>query len=128
MKAFCVTLNETPKTVKNSTSTNKLSQISWETSKVAYIDVTEPWNKNNAIALGKFDNIGLYFNLVKKIILSRGYCTEPSKIIIIVNPENLPIGRYFGFRHGVNICMGAHYLGGFIGNDESKRDWLKYWT
>ena len=30
-----------------------------------------------------------------------------------------------GARHGFRVCTGAHYLGGYIGDDESKHDWLK---
>ena len=33
--------------------------------KVAYPDVTKPWYDENGGALGMFDNIGLYFNLLK---------------------------------------------------------------
>ena len=31
----------------------------------------------------------------------------------------------FRARHGCRVCTGACYLGGSIGNDESKRDWLR---
>ena len=31
-------------------------------------------------------------------------------------------------RHWFKVCTGAHYLGNFIGDDKSKRDWLKYQT
>ena len=30
----------------------------------------------------------------------------------------------FGLRHGYNFFTGVCYIGGFIGYDESKRDWL----
>ena len=31
----------------------------------------------------------------------------------------------FGARHGFKVCTGAHYLGGYIGDDESKHNWLR---
>ena len=31
----------------------------------------------------------------------------------------------FGARHGFRVCTGARYLGGYIGDDESKRNWLR---
>ena len=31
----------------------------------------------------------------------------------------------FGVRHGFRVCTGAYYLGGYIGDNESKRDWLR---
>ena len=31
----------------------------------------------------------------------------------------------FGARHEFKVCTGARYMGGYIGDDESKRDWLR---
>ena len=31
----------------------------------------------------------------------------------------------FGARHGFRVFTGACYLGGYIGDNESKRDWLR---
>ena len=31
----------------------------------------------------------------------------------------------FGARHGFRVCTGARYLGGYIGDDESKRDFMR---
>ena len=40
-----------------------------------------------------------------------------------VRSENLDAGKVFGARHGFRVCTGARYLGGYIGDDKSKRDW-----
>ena len=42
-----------------------------------------------------------------------------------MHSENLEAGKEFGKCHGFKVCMGACYLGGYIGDDESKRDWLR---
>ena len=34
----------------------------------------------------------------------------------------------FRRRHGFKVCKGARYLGGYIREDESKRDWLRECT
>ena len=34
----------------------------------------------------------------------------------------------FGTCHGFEVCMGDRYLGGFIGDDASKRECLSVWT
>ena len=34
----------------------------------------------------------------------------------------------FVTRHGFRVCTGACYLGGYIGDDESKHDWLREHT
>ena len=39
--------------------------------------------------------------------------------------ENLEVRNVFGARHGFRVCMGARYLGGFIGDNKSKRGWLR---
>ena len=44
-------------------------------------------------------------------------------IVHLYNPEAKKI---FGLcRRIIKMCTGARYLGGFIGDDEYKRDWLK---
>ena len=45
---------------------------------------------------------------------------------MIVHPDNLVAKKYFVLRHKFKVCMGARYLGTFIGDDESKNFWLKY--
>ena len=42
-------------------------------------------------------------------------------IVCLDNPETR---KLFGLRHGFKVCTGARYLGGFIGDDDSKRVWL----
>ena len=42
--------------------------------------------------------------------------------------DNLAVGKEFGLRHGFKFCMGVFYMGGFIGDDKSKHEWIKDWT
>ena len=42
-----------------------------------------------------------------------------------MNPESLEAGKVFGQLHGFKVCTGGRYLGGYIGDDDSKQDWLK---
>ena len=44
---------------------------------------------------------------------------------MIVRPDNSEAGKVFGRRQIIRLCMGARYLGGYIGDDESKRDWFR---
>ena len=39
--------------------------------------------------------------------------------------NNIETEKQFGLRHGFDVCTVARYLGGFIGDDESKHDWLQ---
>ena len=95
---------------------------------MAYPDVTQPWYADYASALGTCDNIGLYFNPLRYFGSGCGYYPKPSEIFLIVHPGNIAEGKEFGLCLGFKVCAGAHYLVSFIGDDESKRQWLKYWT
>ena len=55
----------------------------------------------------------------------RGYYPKPSKSVLAVRPENLKDGKVFGARHGFKVCTGTCNLGGYIGDDDSKCDWLR---
>ena len=43
-----------------------------------------------------------------------------------MHPENLEARKLVGTLHGFNVYTGAHCLGGFIRDDESKHNWLKF--
>ena len=42
-----------------------------------------------------------------------------------MHPENLKAGKRFGASSRFKVCTGARYLGGYIGNEKSKCEWLK---
>ena len=46
--------------------------------------------------------------------------------MMIVPPDNPTARNYFGLRQGCTVFAGARYLGGCIGDEKSKRYWLKY--
>ena len=75
-----------------------------------------------------FARLETYFDLLTLQCLGRGYHPEPTKSVLIVHSENLAAGNYFGRRYGFRVCMGARYLGGYIGNNESKRNLLRKCT
>ena len=88
-------------------------------------DITQPWYAENSGALVIFVTAELYFNFLKELGRYKGINLKPSKIVLIVHPDNLKSGKMFVLCHGFKVCTGACYLGLFIGDDESKRDWLK---
>ena len=65
-----------------------------------------------------------YFDSLKRQGLGRGYHPDPTKSVLIVCPDNIDPGKLSGARHGFRVCTGARYPGGYISDDESKRDWL----
>ena len=42
-----------------------------------------------------------------------------------MNPDNLEAGKIFGARNVFKVCTGACYLGGYIGDEKFKGEWLK---
>ena len=53
---------------------------------------------------------------------------EPSKRVLIAHPDNLESRKMFGLCHRFKVCTSAQYLGGFIGDNKSKRDRQKKFT
>ena len=96
--------------------------------KSLYPDNTQPWYSYDSGVLCTFDNIGLYFNLLKLFGQGREYYPKPLKSVLIMHPNNLTAKKYFGLRHGFKVFVGVRYLGGFIGYGKSKRECLKYQT
>ena len=88
-------------------------------------DITQPWYADDSGALGTFARLETYFYSLTRQGLGRGYHPEQTKSLLIVRPDNLEAGKLFGKRHGFRVCTGAHYLGNYIRDDESKCDWLR---
>ena len=88
-------------------------------------DVTQPCYADNSGALGTFVILETCFDLLTCQGLVQGYYTKPSKSVPIVHLENLEAGKLFGACHGFKMFTGARYLGVYIRDDESKRDWLR---
>ena len=93
-------------------------------SKAEYPDITQPWYTYNSNALGMFNNIGLYFNLLRNFGPDSGYYPKPPRRFLIVHPDNPVVRKEHGLHHSFKVCTGALYLSGFIGGDKSKREWL----
>ena len=93
--------------------------------KVEFPDVNQTWYSRNGGTLGTFTNVDLYFNSLNRFGPGCGYFPEPSKIILIVHPDNLEYIKRSVLSHDFKVCTGARYLGVFIRDDDSKCDWIK---
>ena len=92
--------------------------------KAGFPDANQTWYSNDSSSVGIFSNVELYFNSLKRLGLGHGYYPEPSKRVLIVHPHNIKYKKMFGLRNGFKVCTDLRYLGGFIGDNESKHDWL----
>ena len=82
--------------------------------KVVYPDVTQPWYADDAGLLSIFDNLELYFNSLKRNGPARGYYPYPTKLILIMHPENIKVGELFGAHHKFTVCTSSRYLVSYI--------------
>ena len=39
--------------------------------------------------------------------------------------NNLEYGKIFGLRQGFKVCTVTYYIGGYTGDNDSKREWSK---
>ena len=96
--------------------------------KRAILDITQPWYADDDGALGALTRLETYFDSLTRHGLRQGYHPEPTKSLLIIRLDNLEAGKVFGTCHVFRVCMGARYLGGYIGDDEYKLNWLREYT
>ena len=56
---------------------------------------------------------------------ARGYYPEPTKSILVVAPGNVARAEEHFRGLGIRVVTGHRYLGGFIGDADAERDWLR---
>ena len=88
-------------------------------------DVKHPWYTDGTGALGTLSILQIYFDSLARQGPGPGYHPKPTKSVLIVHPENIKKRKEFAACLGFKVCTGARYLGGFIGDDESKCNWLR---
>ena len=93
--------------------------------KMEFPGVTHPWYAEDSIVLGIFARFEAYFHWLKVHGPGQGHYPEPSKSVMIVHPNNPESRNLFGLCCGFKVCMGTPYLGGYIGDNDSKCKWMK---
>jgi hypothetical protein len=96
--------------------------------KAEFPAVEQPWYADDAGAGGSFNEIRRFFCKLEEIGPSYGYYPEPSKSILVVPQHNLEAAREAFPDFGFKVTTGNRYLGGFIGEDEALRAWLRVKT
>ena len=91
-------------------------------------DVTQPWYADISGALSTFERLETYFDSLTRQGPGWGYHPKPSKSLLIVSLENFEAGKVFVRHHGLKVYTAAHYRWGYIGDDESKRYWMRELT
>ena len=87
--------------------------------------VSQPWYADDAGAGGKFGVVMPHFRDLQLKGPAQGYFSEPTKSILVVSVQNLPRATEFFRGMGVQIVTGSRYLGGFVGEWETERQWFR---
>ena len=56
---------------------------------------------------------------------ARGYYPEPTKSVFVVAPGNVARAQENFRGLGIRVVTGHRYLGGFIGDADAERGWLR---
>ena len=87
--------------------------------------VNQPWCADDAGAGGTFQKILEHFRDLHARGTARGYYPDPTKSILVVDPGNVAWAEEHFRGLGSRVVTGHRYLGGYIGNGEAERGWLK---
>jgi hypothetical protein len=95
--------------------------------KTLYPDLKQPWYADDAGALGSFDDIIRMFTELVRIGPDFGYFPNPSKSILVTPATKLEYAeQHFNQTYdlGFKICSGHRYLGGFVGDSASRKEYV----
>ena len=87
--------------------------------------VTKPWYTDDAGAGGTFQQMLDKFRDLQARGPAHGYYPEPTKSILVVALGNVAQAEEHFRGLGVRVVTGHRYLGGYIGDGEAERGWLK---
>ena len=87
--------------------------------------VTQPWYADDSGAGGKFGHILEHLQDLQTRGPTRGYYPEPTKSILVVAPANVARAEELFWGMGMKIVTGSRYLGGFLGERRTERQWVR---
>ena len=83
------------------------------------------WYADDGSCLGKLKYLIEWLELLSFEGPKHGYNNEASKMILIVAPQFVEQAKIDFQEFGVEVLTGHRILGGFVGSQEDKSDWLK---
>ena len=87
--------------------------------------VTQPWYADDAGAGWTFQQIQEHFWDLQARGPARDYYPEPTKSIFVVAPGNVARDEEHFWGIGIQVVTGHRYLGGYIGDADAERGWLR---
>jgi hypothetical protein len=87
--------------------------------------VMQPWYADDMAMVGPSSGIARCMSLLEELGPARGYFPEPSKSILISDPEKQADARHHLTGFAFKYVDGSRYVGSFIGTDEARDAWLQ---
>jgi hypothetical protein len=87
----------------------------------------QSWYADDASAAGTLKLIKEFFEELVQVGPKYGYFPEPSKSILVVSSNNQPLALNFVETNNLGFIVktGARYLGGFVGEETDRNNWLE---
>ena len=83
------------------------------------------WYADDGSCLGEFKNLVEWLKMLLIEGPKHGYYNEVSKMVLIVAPQFVEPAKEAFVGFGVEILTGHRILGGFIGSESEKSNWLQ---
>ena len=90
----------------------------------AHPRVTQPWYVDDAAVGGTFAEVQAHFQDLQVWVPAQGYYPELTKSILVVTPGNVARDEDHFRGMGIRVVTGHRYLGGFLGDGSSEKEWL----
>ena len=95
--------------------------------KQLHVDCIQPWFADDAAALGEWYRLVLLYEDLLLYGKGYGYFPNPVKCKVVVHPGHEALAHEFFNVHrrlGFEICTGTRYLGGWIGTEVSRDEYV----
>jgi len=87
-------------------------------------EVVQPWYADDAAMAGPASKVRKAMMLLQKWGPARGYFPEPAKSIVVCDKTQWERCKSFVGEFNFTYTEGHRYVGGFLGPDVARRDWL----
>lgn len=85
----------------------------------------QSWYADDSACVSSFDHLLEWFHLLSKKGSAYGYLTQPHKSLVIVHPNKTQLAREVFKDSGIRVVSGGRYLGGFVGDEEERKVFLR---
>jgi len=86
---------------------------------------TQNWFADDSSCAGRLARVLQWFLELQRLGPAHGYYAEPTKSVLIVKPELLPVAQNLFDEFQVKITLSSRFLGACIGEDEGVKEYVQ---